>query len=48
MSKIYEIYGTDAHEMTKALMTAADVAKSIKKDAGAKHIGSNNIRSVCQ
>ena len=29
MSKIYEIYGTDAHEMTKALMQAAEVADRI-------------------
>ncbi len=33
MSKIYEIYGTDAHEMTKALMNAADVADRIPKGA---------------
>ena len=25
MAQIYEIYGTDAHEMTKSLMKAADV-----------------------
>ncbi|MBR2539898.1 MAG: hypothetical protein IKE85_03570 [Mogibacterium sp.] len=25
MAQIYEIYGTDAHEMTKSLMEAADV-----------------------
>ena len=29
MSKIYEIYGTDAHEMTKGLMTAAKIANII-------------------
>lgn len=29
MSKIYEIYGTDAHEMTKALMQKAEVADRI-------------------
>ena len=29
MSKIYEIYGTDAHEMTKALMQAAGIADKI-------------------
>ena len=34
MSKIYEIYGTDAHEMTKGLMTAAKIANIIP--AGAK------------
>ena len=31
MSKIYEIYGTDAAEMTKALMSAANVAENIPK-----------------
>lgn len=33
MSKIYEIYGTDAHEMTKSLMTAGDVANKIPSGA---------------
>ena len=33
MTKIYEIYGTDAHEMTKALMEAADIADAIPKGA---------------
>ena len=33
MSKIYEIYGTDAHQMTKALMEAADIAGSIPHGA---------------
>lgn len=33
MSKIYEIFGTDAHEMTKALMEAAHAADSIPKGA---------------
>ena len=33
MSKIYEIYGTDAHEMTKALMEAADIADQIPHGA---------------
>lgn len=33
MNKIYEIYGDNAHEMTMALMKAADVASMIKKDA---------------
>ncbi len=33
MTKIYEIYGTDAHEMTKALMEAADIAAGIPRDA---------------
>ena len=33
MAKIYEIYGTDAHEMTKALMSSADVASTIPEDA---------------
>lgn len=33
MSKIYEIYGTDAHEMTRALMEAANVAASIPAGA---------------
>ena len=33
MSKIYEIYGTDAHEMTKTLMAAANVADQIPKGA---------------
>lgn len=33
MSKIYEIYGTNAHEMTKALMRAADVATDIPRGA---------------
>ena len=30
---IYEIYGTDAHEMTKALLTAAKAAESIPQNA---------------
>ncbi len=34
MSKIYEIYGADAHEMTKKLMTAAKIVNIIP--AGAK------------
>ena len=29
MRKIYEIYGTDAHGMTKSLMAAADIAGRI-------------------
>ena len=33
MSRIYEIYGTDAHEMTKALMTTAGIADCIPADA---------------
>lgn len=33
MSKIYEIYGTNAHEMTKALMKAANVSADIPKGA---------------
>ena len=33
MPKIYEIYGTDAHEMTLALMQAADIAKIIPQGA---------------
>jgi len=33
MSAIYEIYGTDAHEMTCSLMAAADVAAMIPKGA---------------
>ncbi len=33
MSKIYEIYGTNAHEMTKALMKAANVATDIPEGA---------------
>ena len=33
MSKIYEIYGMDAHEMTKALMKAANVSDSIPRGA---------------
>ncbi|MCR4907727.1 MAG: DUF362 domain-containing protein [Lachnospiraceae bacterium] len=33
MSKIYEIYGTDAHQMTKALMAGAEVEKSIPQGA---------------
>ena len=33
MSKIYEIYGTDAHEMTKELMRAADIATKIPQGA---------------
>lgn len=33
MSKIYEIYGKDAHIMTKELMGAADVAKLIPRGA---------------
>ena len=33
MAKIYEIYGTDAHEMTKALMEAADIASCIPVSA---------------
>lgn len=31
MSKIFEIYGSDAHQMTMALMEAADVASMIPK-----------------
>ena len=31
MRNIYEVYGTDAHEMTKKLMTAADIADQIPK-----------------
>ena len=34
MQKIYEIYGTDAHKMTKALMTAANIAEDIPRGAG--------------
>ena len=34
MSKIYEIYGADAHKMTKALMDAAHIADSIPDGAG--------------
>ena len=30
---IYEIFGTDAHEMTKALMEAADIAEQIPRGA---------------
>lgn len=30
---IFEIFGTDAHSMTKSLMTAGDVTKRIPKDA---------------
>ncbi len=33
MSKIYEIYGSDAHEMTRALLDAADIASMLPKDA---------------
>ena len=33
MSKLYEIYGTDAHEMTKSLMQAANAADSIPRGA---------------
>ena len=33
MPKIYEIYGADAHEMTKALMEAADIADCIPHGA---------------
>ena len=33
MPKIYEIYGTDAHEMTKALMEAAAIADCIPQGA---------------
>ena len=33
MAKIYEIYGTDAHEMTMSLMQAANVAGMIPKGA---------------
>lgn len=33
MAKIYEIYGTDAHEMTKSLMKAADIATLIPEGA---------------
>ena len=33
MSKIYEIYGTDAHRMTMDLMEAADVARTISSGA---------------
>ena len=33
MAKIYEIYGTDAHEMTLSLLRAADVKSMIEKDA---------------
>ena len=33
MPKIYEIYGTDTHEMTKALMEAANIADSIPRGA---------------
>lgn len=32
-NNIYEIFGTDAHEMTKALMEAAQVSDSIPKGA---------------
>ena len=31
MSKIYEIYGTDAHKMSKRLMEEADVADHVKQ-----------------
>lgn len=33
MSKIYEIFGEDAHEMTLSLLTAADAASRIPADA---------------
>ena len=33
MSKIYEIYGTDSHEMTKSLMNAGNVADKIPRGA---------------
>ena len=33
MPEIYEIYGTDAHEMTKTLMSAADIADRIPRGA---------------
>ena len=33
MAKIYEVFGTDAHEMTMSLMQAADVAGMIPKGA---------------
>ena len=33
MTKIYEIYGTDAHGMTKALLSAAEIAGSIPRGA---------------
>ena len=33
MSKIYEIYGTDPHEMTKRLMSAANIADAIPRGA---------------
>ncbi len=33
MAKIYEVYGTDAHRMTKELMTAAGVAAMIPEGA---------------
>jgi len=33
MPKIYEIYGTNAHEMTKALMKAANIAECIPRGA---------------
>lgn len=33
MTKIYEIYGTNAHEMTKALMTAAGISETIPREA---------------
>ncbi|MCR5356609.1 MAG: DUF362 domain-containing protein [Lachnospiraceae bacterium] len=33
MAKIYEIYGHDAHEMTKSLMSATSIADIIPKDA---------------
>ena len=33
MSRIYEIFGTDAHSMTVALMEAAQVAEMIPRSA---------------
>ena len=33
MPEIYEIYGTNAHEMTKRLMEAANVADKIHSNA---------------
>ena len=33
MPKIYEVYGTDPHEMTKALMTAANIRDQIPDNA---------------
>ena len=33
MTKIYEIYGTDAHGMTKALLSTAEIAGSIPRGA---------------